>query len=501
MAFKPVSQETAVQNEGGSNSGELRFKKGIDYGYLSTKKTYEVRILPALDQSYRKAPEFMNTVLPYRSETRDEKTRNQLFNPWAIRIRFYDFYGPSDIAFVSPTMADASQYPGAGLDPIYDIRNHIRGDDDLKVRFKHLIEREGKTSSIPLPYFRTGWVINALYRERDGREEKPWRAGLLVVSSLCFGNLCDLLNQKRGAGEDMIGDEKYGAYMLNDVTHPKTGLVAIAYKTDLMSGGATLSTMAFHFTEPSNMLEGYVPLDLDTVTVRRQSKDIHPLHARYNLMDPDSLFQEYSYKQVLDWVAEDGRVPYDLMVAACGDYVGYDNVPKPASTPSVQGASNLKTADVSTSAKILVDNPSRELFYIQDDGATTKQATAAEFISVMESKGVNTQEKLEAFGQLACWLDEASSGWKKASEIGFKVSTPAAPAVPPVTTPAVPAMPHPNTKAVAPADPQPDTSSSLTEDEEAEFAQLQKKLESSDNGVDSLTAQEMDRFTELSERR
>ena len=286
------------------------FQDGVHSFTPSQKKTFVGRILPGFDWSLPVGtPEFQQGYTPYRDASQIGEDNQALFNSFFIRVPCYSFFGKASSRFLSPSVRKymVGDYdPSDMWDPVQDIRNVAvnHSDPTIKALTK---KEEGKIGNPTIPY--PGWKCFYNFYGHDISNE-DWKNAVVVVPSNGGKDLGEKLSEWRPAQENIL-DKNWPNYLYGDITDPQTGLTVTAKQipgTPQSFGGFAI-VQGKHKTAQG---------------ARPQAVSDEVIAARYNLWSEDAL-KVYSYQELVDFMVEDGDVPYELIEQACS---GRANVAK-----------------------------------------------------------------------------------------------------------------------------------------------------------------------------
>jgi hypothetical protein len=415
------------------------FQPGVTAFVPTAKKTFVGRILPGFDWRFpADSAEFKNAVIPYRdSATEDPETKQGVLNSFFIRVPAYSWFGNAKARFLSPAARRnmVEPYEASDLwDPVTDVRNFAlqSANPDIKnLAKKPVSAKEGPV----LPY--PGWKCLFNYYGHDVTEH-GWKNAVIVVSDTGGTDLVDKLSEWRPGIESVV-DTEWPDYLFGDITHPETGLLTTAAQIP----GNPQAFSGFTLTSGTHK---------SAQGVQRMAVPPQAVQGRYNIWSSDCL-KIYTYQELVDFLVEDGAIPYELVQQACG---GRSNVGKKP-TSFAAATQPWQTADVVSNAMPAPPTPAP---------APAPPAPAPAFIAGKKFwvtdmttntvlSGLQTEqdvaEKVSQGAQYFLMSEDQSGGWMPASTFGFMPPAPAAPApAAPVAMPA-PAAPAPAAPAAMPA--------------------------------------------------
>jgi hypothetical protein len=296
------------------------FQDGVRYLQVTGKTQNRIRILPAYDTSYSVNDEaFATSFTDYRSmATVDELTNTPGFTGWYFTFMSYAFWGEGKKRFLSPLTG--YPYPfKRGLDPIYDLYIHVKHGKDEGLK-KALI-KTGMQDDRPLYFPSTQAVVNALV---ENEKTKEWENSLVIFTQSALKDLKQSLKRKRG-GDDKVISENWSKYMLGDITNPQEGCVLTPRQRQVAASGPPSACLCATFDQDD--IEGYEPMAFDPASEQGQAW----LKGRVNLTDDTKVLKFLEYDKILEWIVEDGVVPYSLVEEVCGNHVA--KLPEPRNRP------------------------------------------------------------------------------------------------------------------------------------------------------------------------
>lgn len=475
------------------------YQPGVFGGTPSKNKMFSGRILPAFNYQLSMADsEFAKSWAPYRNNDNvDTETNQPVLNAFFAVVAAYSWFGNKQVSFLSPSTRRYTQSIMRGpeiIDPVQDIRNYAKKHDDPAIRALTERQENKKDAKVIIPYPQRRYVFN-FYGTAGA--DRNIRNMLIDVSQKAFEDFAAKLSEWRPAHEQVL-DQNWPNYLYGDVTDPQTGLMI-----DTVSIPATPQPFnGFAFTSGSHKsLKG----------IRQYPVPEEALVNRYHLYGDTSVFKIMSAQEIVDFLVEDGAIPYHLIQEVCGNYT---NVPPQPSGAKVFPGSHDEEEEHGFVPPVPVPMPTQASprpvappppppaqaapppppppppaveseYWVMLDGVVQGECTY-KASDVQDIVNKNPQNKF-----MVC--DSKSGVWQGLSEAGFtqpKASPPPPPPPPQAAPPPPPALPS-----VAPAVAQTTapTAEGLTPEEMAEFQDLKSKFDS-----DNISMPEMTRFVKLS---
>jgi len=302
------------------------YKPGVYGGTPTQKKIYSGRILPAFDYNLSQADsEFPNSWMPYRNaDNIDTETNQPVLSAFFAVVAAYSWFGNKQVSFLSPSTLRFTQSISKGpelIDPVQDLRNFAKKHEDPAIRA--LIERpeNKKDAKIIIPYAQRRYVFNFY---GTAGVDRNFRNYLVDVSQKAFEDLAAKLSEWRPAHEQTI-DSNWPNYLYGDITDPNTGVLvettAIPATPQPFNG--------FVFTTGSHKsLKG----------IRQYPVPPEAMAGRYQLYGDNSAFKIMSVQDIVEFLVEDGAIPYHLIQEVCSNYAHVP--PRPGNTKVFPGASH-----------------------------------------------------------------------------------------------------------------------------------------------------------------
>ena len=504
MSFIPTdySQIRNQLKSGGNSYWGGYYKTGVYGGTPTQKKMFSGRILPAFNYQLSQADsEFPTSWMPYRNaDNVDPETNQPVLSAFFAVAAAYSWFGNKQVSFLSPSTLRFTHNISRGpelIDPIQDIRNFAKKHEDPAIRALCERAENKKESKIILPYPSRRYIFNFYGTAGSDRTERNY---LIDVSQKAFEDLAAKLSEWRPAHEQIL-DQSWPNYLYGDITDPYNGIlvetVSIPSSPQPFNG--------FVFTSGSHKsLKG----------VRSQPVTQAALAGRYHLYGDNSALKIMPAQEIVDFLVEDGSIPYHLIEEVCSNYANVPARPNkatvfpgadeeedinsfvpPVSNPfSPQGIA-AKTKAIAASHKA-VDNPP----WASDPAPTVKPTapaptTTQDPVDTQEEKywvslngnvddDVYSRSEVQNLinknpGQVFMLCEQNSETWQSPVEARFTVAAVNKPKPPPLSA-AKPAGPPPlptpaMPPAAAPVIPQPvaaPAAAALSEEEQAELNQL-----------------------------
>ena len=288
---------------------------------LRTKDVYKLRLLPAFNRDILPDdPSYKISYLPYRRTNGDidKVTQTPAFTDWYYIMQGYTWLGRQGKGFLSPLNLHEGPMAG-GIDPIADCLFYARRHEDPSVKALAKKPENVKNAKAIIPSTRRFCFFNA-YAER----ENAWDVYACWGSQTTLEDLKTQLAIKGGRGDQIISPA-FQEFLYGDVTDPQEGLLATVKKGTIGIGNQTLETSLFTFSKNTQSLDGAELFPYDPASEAGQAI----LAARYDFMD-DTVVKVATYQEILDYIVEDGTIPYWLIEEACSNFGTL--APEPASS-------------------------------------------------------------------------------------------------------------------------------------------------------------------------
>ena len=505
MAFIPtdysqIQRQIKAQKENSYWGGY--YKTGIYGGTPTQKKMYSGRILPAFNYHMSQADsEFQTSWMPYRNaDNVDPETNQPVLSAFFAVVAAYSWFGNKQVSFLSPSTLRYTHSISRGpelIDPVQDIRNFAKKHEDPAIRA--LLEKpENKKDAINiLPYPQRRYVFNFYGTAGADRNIRNY---LIDVSQKAFEDLSGKLSEWRPAHEQIL-DQNWSNYLYGDITDPQNGIMVDT--ASIPSNPQPFN--GFVFTSGSHKsLKG----------VRQQPVTQEALAGRYHLYGDNCAFKIMGAQEIVEFLVEDGAIPYHLIEEVCSNYAHVP--PRPSKAKVFPGSSEeedinsfvppvsnpfspqgivAKAKAIAASHKA-VDNPP----WASDPAPTVKPTapaptTTQDPVDTQEEKywvslngnvddDVYSRSEVQNLinknpGQVFMLCEQNSETWQSPVEARFTVAAVNKPKPPPLSA-AKPAGPPPlptpaMPPAAAPVIPQPvaaPAAAALSEEEQAELNQL-----------------------------
>ena len=304
------------------------FHEGVNSTQFKASNNYFLRILPAFDTSKMGTPDFETSYLPYRSKElpEDYKTKTPGFTPWFYVVQAYTWFGKGNQTFISP-LSTAQPGQRAGVDPIRDIRNYCEKSDDPQIR-ELTVDKSFKERA-PAPTTRIFGLVNILLMTDINTKRTQNQVGIFTNAAIT--DLKHKLSMRAGRNDEVISAD-WEDFIYGDITHPVEGL-AVTVKETSPEGAESIRFAGAHFSDASGRLDGHQKWDISATDA---------LKNRYNIADDSEVTKVWSYDEVLEYVVQDGVIPYNVIEAACSPFAE-NGIPTPAATVSVGSNHSLPT--------------------------------------------------------------------------------------------------------------------------------------------------------------
>lgn len=323
MTFIPTDYadiQKKIQAQKENNYWGGYYKPGVYGGTPTQKKMFSGRILPAFNYELSTADaNFASSWIPYRNVNNiDEQTNQPVLNAFFAVVAAYSWFGNKQVSFLSPSTLRFTHSISRGpelIDPVQDIRNFARKHEDPAIRA--LTERPAnvKDAKIIIPYAQRRYVFNFYGTAGSDRTQRNY---LVDVSQKAFEDLAGKLSEWRPSHEQPL-DNNWPNYLYGDITDPNNGVmvdtVAIPSNPQPFNG--------FIFTSGSHK---------STKGVRQCPVPTEALTGRYQLYGDASVFKIMQAQEIVEFLVEDGAIPYHLIQEVCGNYC---NVPPPPKNQKV----------------------------------------------------------------------------------------------------------------------------------------------------------------------
>ena len=438
---------------GGSEADSARrsnaisfFQKGVKYLIPSEKKRISGRILPARDPNLSaNDASWLTSVIPYRdvlSGYMDSDTKTPKFNAFWGNIKCYSFWGRLQACITSPQTL--KYVHGASVsdqaDPIEDCRIYCKkhGDEMFGlVKASTLIDKiPNSREKPPIPHAQDKSVFNMYCAEERGQ----WDTQLVVVAGQAVEDLKKKLSWYTTTMQVGPHDPNFPSFLFGDVTNPATGLLATISPFTV----GTMTVNGFNFSIQDQTLEGYKVFPVGE----------NELKKRYNFLTPEVLRIE-TYQDLVNFIVDDGTIPYELIQLACGRMANIPKAPKQNTTvsspmmPAHHQVGGIMGMPVGGSAPAAVQIESIA------PGAPSDKYWINGPTGVVETTAANIMSAVKLGGDPMVMAFDYSGGWKTASLLGFKLVVPTPPAAPTPPPPPAAPTPPPAPTPEPPAAPQP----------------------------------------------
>ena len=312
-----------IKNEGGSSYWGGYFKQGIYGATPSQKKSFYGRILPMFDY-FNLSPadeNFPTSWAPYRDVNKISHETNQpALNSFFGLAYAYSWFGNKSVSFISPSSRRFTEGVTRGhecIDPIMDIRNYAKKHEDKDIRALTEREENKKEAKLILPYPQLRYFFNFYGSSSADRNVRNY---VIDVSKKAFEDLATKLSEWRPAHEKVV-DPNWDNYLFGDITDPENGL---AVETASIPSNP----------QPFNGFVLASGTHKSLKNVKQVPVPIECLAKRVQFFGPDNGFKIMSAQEIVDFIVEDGSIPYHLIQTVCSDYANVPPQPKRNSTTS-----------------------------------------------------------------------------------------------------------------------------------------------------------------------
>lgn len=359
---------------GESSKPVTEFKHGFVHDGVKTqvfrisKQEYErYRILPARNDLLQdtKPKEWATSFVPFKD--RDGKDTD-----WYFYVKGYTFVGNGQRQFLSPlnTIAPDKRKYAKGVDPLRDCFSYVYKTQDTEL-IQRLTKSDGNKSPV-IPGLRDFALMNVV-GIKDGEASSPM---IGIASKVAMEDLFTQLMWRLGRGDEELS-QAFDDLLFGDITDPMNGLTLKVIEK-VMSSGA-IKYAGFQIATKEMTQKGITKFPIDPSS----SEGMDILSNRYNIGDTDEVTYIPTYQEILNYIVEDGSIPYDVIFEACGNYA---DVPQPSKkvkvfSPSKAAAPASSRANVSSAVPVSDDDA--------DDEDTT---TAPDEEAAVDTYHVNEDE-------------------------------------------------------------------------------------------------------------
>lgn len=294
------------------------FKSGTKAITPGKNLSFRGRILPSFDLSLDTSDQsFKTSWAPYRMDEGTDAAGNLLFSEFAVAVWVYNFLGNQKGRLVSPS---SKKYLGYNdltaesiADPIADIIATIKNSDNDSWSN---IMRRGQDGFAKLSTASPRAFFNMYgYKNNDKSTIGTY---VVDVSSSAYKNLAAALNSPSVNGKGRDAD--WPQYLLGDITHPDTGLIAniepIYFVTE---DGERKYYNGFNLypKRPKDLKTGFDNLE----GIQEKAVTDNILADRHLIQSEDGVLKIYSYSEIVEYLSDDGAFPNELLKTACGHMV------------------------------------------------------------------------------------------------------------------------------------------------------------------------------------
>lgn len=312
--YTQIQKQLQAEKQGGYWGGY--YKPNVHGMTPTQKKSFSGRILPIFDYTLSQADaDFSTSWAPYRNvDNINQETGQPELSAFFAVVAAYSWFGNKQVSFLSPSTLRFTQGITSGpelIDPVQDLRNYAKKHADPAVRALTERPENNKESRVVLPYANKRYVFNVFGTSGTDRVVKNYA---LDVAQKSFEDLAAKLSEWRPAHERII-DPAWDGYLYGDITNPNTGVLV-----DTVSLPATPQPFnGFVFTSGSHKsLNG----------IRQLPVSEEALRGRYHFYGENSVFKIFSAQEIVDFLVEDGAIPYNLIQEVCSHYCNVPPQPK-----------------------------------------------------------------------------------------------------------------------------------------------------------------------------
>jgi len=443
-AFSPPDYDEIQRRVKNENSGSYwggYFKPGVFGSTPSQKKSFSGRILPMFDYSLSPADlDFQKSFFPYRDVNKvDLETNQPKFTAWFGVANAYSWFGNKAVSFLSPTTLRFTHGISSGpdvLDPIMEIRKFAKKHEDPAIRALTERVENKKDAKVIIPYPQLRYFFNFYGTAGADRNVKNY---VLDVSKKAFEDLCDKLSEWRPSHEKVL-DADWSQYLFGDITNPSNGIVVDT--VPIPSNPQPFN--GFVFTTGSHKsLKG----------VRQMPVPEEALIKRVQFYGDSSAFKILPAQDIVNFLVEDGAIPYELVNEVCSDFC---NVPPQPKRNTFVSEGHIEEAeedlpfvpDIPTApAKSYVSQyqevssppaappsppPHSKLFWVSEPGMPTLKMPETEIAEKIKTNQLSVSEAS------VCLVGE--SEWKTLKAAGFSSASDNESAPPPPPTRSAPVV-------------------------------------------------------------
>lgn len=302
--------------KGGNSYWGGFLKQGVYGATPSQKKSFRGRILPMFDYSLSKADSlFTSSWAPYRDVNNVIADTGQPdFTAFFGVAAAYSWFGNKNVSFLSATTLKYTHGITRGpelCDPVMDIRNYARKHDDPAIRALCEKEENKKDAKTILPFPSIRYFFN--FYGTSGVDRTP-RNYVIDMPKKAFDDLAAKLSEWRPAHEAVV-DENWPNFLYGDITDPETGLMVDTVQIPSVP-------------QPFN---GFVLTSGSHKSLRGTQQMPVPKEAllhRSQFYHDESVFKILPVQEIVDFLVDDGAIPYHLVQQICSSYANINPQPK-----------------------------------------------------------------------------------------------------------------------------------------------------------------------------
>lgn len=404
-----------MKGEGNSSYWGGYFKNGIYGGTPSKNKSFSGRILPMFDYigTSKADPDFAKSWSPYRDKgsINQETGQPDLVAFFGIGLS-YTWFGNKQVSFLSPhtlKYTHGFEKRNEMIDPLSDIHRFAKRHEDPAIRALTEREENKKDAKMVIPYPQLRYFFNFYGTSGSDRTMKNY---VIDFSPKGFADLCAKLAEWRPAHERVL-DNDWPDYLFGDITNPDTGLLI-----DTVSLPAS--------PQPFNGMIFTAGSHKSSKGVQSRAVPEEALVKRAHFYGDDMAFKILSAQEIVDFLVDDGSVPYHLIQEVCSNYANVP--PEPHKVKVFAGNPDADAGDeeVYVPKRPAYAGPTMPVKSAPAPAAPAAPVITADtfWVSVMGSK----PEKYSG-GELQALVDKGQDGikvckvgdkqWKLPGDLGF----------------------------------------------------------------------------------